>query len=202
MCWPRPRSWVRTRSDETVSKTAQHRETTLGQREALAALHAELGIPADYGTRTGLVPCEEARELVSIGPDVLGREQKLAPRAAEAWLRMRTAAKADGIQLQVVSGFRSVDYQRALIQRKLDNGRSIAEILRINAAPGYSEHHTGRALDLTAPDCEPLEQGFETTAAFAWLMQNAGKHGFRLSYPRDNPHGITYEPWHWAFHDD
>ena len=181
-----------------MTKPAHARETALDQRQTLAALHAELGIPADYGKRTGLVPCAEARELVSIGADVLGREQRLAPRAAEAWQRMQAAAEKDGIQLQVVSGFRSIDYQRALIQRKLDNGRSIADILKINAAPGYSEHHTGCALDITTPDCPPLEQGFETTRAFAWLQQHAGRHGFRLSYPRDNPHGISYEPWHWA----
>ena len=168
-------------------------------RQALAALHAELGIPEDYGKRTGLKPCVEATELVSIGADLLGREQRLAPRAAEAWRRMQAAAEQDGVQLQVVSGFRSVDYQRALIQRKLDNGRSIDEILKINAAPGYSEHHTGCALDLTSPDCPPLEQGFESTSAFAWLTHHAQRHGFRLSYPRDNPHGISYEPWHWAF---
>lgn len=165
----------------------------------IAAILAELGIPADYGARHKLAPCEEATELVSIGADVLGREQKLAPRAAAAWGGMREAAERDGITLLVVSGFRSVDYQRALIQRKLDNGRRIEDILKINAAPGYSEHHTGRALDITAPDCPPLEQGFETTGAFAWLKQHAGEHGFRLSYPRDNPHGISYEPWHWAY---
>jgi D-alanyl-D-alanine carboxypeptidase len=77
----------------------------------------------------------------------------------------------------------------------------IADILKINAAPGYSEHHTGRALDLTTADSPPLEVGFETTQAYAWLVEHAGEHGFRLSYPRDNPHGINYEPWHWAFHD-
>ena len=167
--------------------------------DGLAAILAELGIPADYGARRKLPRCEEASELVSIGTDLLGREQKLAPRAAEAWHRMRDAAERDGITLLVVSGFRSVDYQRTLIQKKLDNGRRIEDILKINAAPGYSEHHTGRALDITAPDCPPLEQGFETTRAFAWLKAHAGGHGFRLSYPRDNPHGITYEPWHWAY---
>ncbi|HLW75210.1 MAG TPA: M15 family metallopeptidase [Gammaproteobacteria bacterium] len=167
--------------------------------ESIAALHAELGIPPDYGERSKLVLCEETTELVSIGADVMGREQRLHPRAAEAWQSMRAAAEQDGIQLLVVSGFRGVDYQRSLIQRKLDRGMKIADVLRINAAPGYSEHHTGRALDLTAPDCPPLEQGFESTSAFAWLMKHAGKHAFRLSYPRNNPHGITYEPWHWAY---
>jgi len=167
-------------------------------RAAVATIMVELGIPADYGTRRRLELCEEAAELVSIGADVLGREQRLTPRAAKAWQAMRDAAERDGIQLLVVSAFRSLDYQRALILRKLENGKSITDILKINAAPGYSEHHTGRALDITAPDCPPLEQGFESTRAFAWLTQHAARHGFRLSYPRDNPHGITYEPWHWA----
>ncbi|HSC47278.1 MAG TPA: M15 family metallopeptidase [Gammaproteobacteria bacterium] len=168
----------------------------------VAAIHRELGIPSDYAARFKLALCEEAVELVGIGADISGREQQLAPRAAEAWARMRAAAALDGIGLLVVSAFRSVDYQRGLIARKLDNGRRIAEVLRVNAAPGYSEHHTGRALDLTSADCPPLEQGFETTTAFAWLQKHAGRHGFKLSYPRGNPHGITYEPWHWAYHED
>ena len=168
-------------------------------RAAVTATLAEFGIPADYAARRKLELCEEATELESIGADVLGREQKLTPRAAQAWHGMCAAAERDGVQLLVVSAFRSFDYQRALIQRKLDNGRDIADILKINAAPGYSEHHTGRALDITTPDCAPLEQGFETTRAYAWLTQHAAQHGFRLSYPRDNPHGISYEPWHWAY---
>jgi D-alanyl-D-alanine carboxypeptidase len=170
-----------------------------GYPEIIAAMHRELGIPADYGARFKLELCEEAAELVSIGADVLGREQRLMPDAAKAWAGMRAGAERDGVQLLVVSAFRSVDYQRALIARKLDGGRSIAEVLTVNAAPGYSEHHTGRALDLTAADCQPLEQGFETTGAFAWLRKHAARHGFHLSYPRGNPHGINYEPWHWAF---
>ena len=168
-------------------------------RTEVAAVLAELGIPADYGPRRRLEVCEEAAELESIGADVLGREQKLMPAAAKAWRALCAAAAEDGVQLQVVSAFRSFDYQRALIQRKLDNGKRIADILKVNAAPGYSEHHTGRALDITTPDCPPLEQGFETTRAFAWLTKHAAEHGFRLSYPRDNPHGISYEPWHWAY---
>jgi len=182
-----------------LKEQAAVRKTADDYRAAVAATLAELGIPADYGARRRLELCEEAAELVSIGVDILGREQKLAPRAADAWRGMCAAAEQDAIQLLVVSAFRSFDYQRALIRRKLDNGRDIADILKINAAPGYSEHHTGRALDITAPDCPPLELGFETTGAFTWLTRHAAQHGFRLSYPRDNPHGISYEPWHWAY---
>ena len=47
-------------------------------------------------------------------------------------------------------------------------------------------------------DEPPAEESFEATDAFAWLTGNAGDFGFQMSYPRDNPHGITYEPWHWC----
>lgn len=71
------------------------------------------------------------------------------------------------------------------------------EILNVNAAPGYSEHHGGRALDIGTPGEPPAEESFEHTPAFAWLTRHAGDFGFVMSYPRGNPHGIVYEPWHW-----
>ena len=167
----------------------------------IAAIHRELGIPAAYAAARGLPVCEEAAELVDIGPDINNRERQLAPRAAHHWRRLHAQARQHGISLLVVSAFRSVAYQRDLIIRKLATGQPLDDILKVIAAPGYSEHHTGRALDLTSPDCPPLEQQFETTAAFAWLQAHAGGFGFHLSYPRGNPHGISYEPWHWAFVD-
>jgi zinc D-Ala-D-Ala carboxypeptidase len=165
----------------------------------IAAIHRELGIPADYAARRGLPLCKEAVELTDIGVDISQRKRQLAPVAANAWQAMRQAAARDGTALLVVSAFRSVDYQRDLIARKLANGENIDVILRVMAAPGYSEHHTGRALDLTAPELPPLQEAFEDTPSFAWLVRHAAEFGFRLSYPRDNPHGIVYEPWHWAF---
>jgi len=141
----------------------------------------------------------EAEKLVSAGPDVFDREQLMHPDTLIAWQEMKTVSAIDNIQLQLVSAFRSVEYQCALIQRKLDQGIDLAQILTVNAAPGFSEHHTGKALDLTTPGAEPLEESFETTDAFSWLQKNASDYGFSLSYPRDNPWGIAYEPWHWAW---
>ena len=65
---------------------------------------------------------------------------------------------------------------------------------------GYEE--VARALDIGAPGEPPAEESFEQTPAFAWLVTNAGAFGFTLSYPRDNPHGIVYEPWHWCYTAD
>ena len=140
----------------------------------------------------------EASELTSAGEDMFGREQFMTPRTLKQWRNMAAAAAEDGIELLLVSAFRSVEYQCGLIQRKLDAGQRIEDILTVNAPPGYSDHHTGRALDLATTDSEPLAEAFEATPAFAWLCDNASRFDFSLSYPRDNPLGIVYEPWHWA----
>ncbi len=164
----------------------------------LRELHEELGIPEDYGHNGGPPVFDEALDLVDIGPNLVGRAQQLAPAAAKSWKAMRAAANADGVTLMIVSGFRSVDYQARLIRKKINAGQAIEEILEVNAAPGYSEHHTGLAVDIATPGSRPLTEEFETTQAFEWLGRNAGRFGFSMSYPRDNPWGFVYEPWHWS----
>jgi len=141
----------------------------------------------------------EENDLVSIGPDIYERDQRMAPGAANAWRLMVAAAAGDDIPLQAVSAYRSVDYQAGIVRRKLEKGASINEILQVSAAPGYSEHHTGRAIDITTPGFAVLEEEFETSAAFRWLNLHAADFGFSLSFPRGNPHGVAYEPWHWAW---
>ena len=158
-----------------------------------------LGVPRNYGRTRKLRRVREPLHLESIGLDTQGREQFLAPRAARAWARMREAAARDGVELQVVSAFRSIEYQLGILKRKLEHGLSMEQILRVSAAPGYSEHHSGRALDITTPGFAALEEEFEDSPAFAWLKKNARRFGFHLSYPRKNRHGIAYEPWHWCW---
>jgi D-alanyl-D-alanine carboxypeptidase len=169
-------------------------------RAAIMRDSAALGVPRDYPSTHRLKPVREPKTLVAIGNDINNRPRSLAPRAARAWTHMRDAAARDGVELQIVSAFRSVEYQLEILKRKLERGLSMGEILRVNAAPGYSEHHSGRAVDITAPGFAAAEEAFENSPAFAWLSANASRFGFRLSYPRDNPHGIAYEPWHWCWH--
>jgi len=171
-------------------------------RRRVASLHAELGIPADYARRHALPMHPEARSLVSVGEDIYQREQRLLAPAARAWSLLREAAAADGIDLQLVSAYRSLAYQEGILRRKLGQGQSIDQVLAVSAAPGYSEHHSGRAVDLTTPGYPVLEEVFEDSEAFAWLNRRAGEFGFRLSYPRGNSHGVAYEPWHWAWWGD
>src|SRR6185312_7079868 len=134
----------------------------------------ELGAPPRSNPRV----FTEATELVSVGLDIHEREQRLTPEAAKAWNEMKATAERDGEILQLVSAFRSVDYQKQIIQRKLAAGQSWEQILRVSALPGFSEHHTGRTIDVTTPGCKVLEEEFENTTAFRWLVRRAGEFGF------------------------
>ncbi len=164
----------------------------------LRELHAELGIPADYGADGKPPSFAEATELVDVGPNLVGRMQQLTPETARQWQRMVEAADRVGIQLLLVSGFRGVAYQAGLIRKKLEAGQAIEDILQVNTAPGHSEHHTGRAVDIATPGSRPLTEEFEQSNAFAWLQSRAIEFGFSMTYPRDNPWGVIYEPWHWS----
>jgi zinc D-Ala-D-Ala carboxypeptidase len=161
-------------------------------------LHA-LGLDDTYGERTGLSLVAEPIALAFSGFDRYRRPLWLTAPTARAWRSMHAGALHEGVVLEAISGYRSHDYQLGIFERKLARGLRVDDILTVNAAPGYSEHHSGRALDIGTLNEAPAEESFERTAAFAWLRENAQGYGFVMSYPRDNPHGIVYEPWHWYY---
>ena len=178
-----------------TNDSEQHSECPAG----LATIFQALGIPSSYATTCGMPLQSECTTLVDTELDVFGRQPRLDARAFAAWTAMKEAAARDGVVLQLVSAFRSIAYQHELIQRKLARGDSIDAILAVNAAPGYSEHHTGRALDIGTPGYPHLETEFERSPAFTWLCANAAAFGFVMSFPKDNSYGVQYEPWHWCF---
>ncbi|WP_150467362.1 D-alanyl-D-alanine carboxypeptidase family protein [Francisella sp. SYW-9] len=142
-------------------------------------------------------------ELVSAGKDFFGRDLFLEHATYKAWLTLKEAAKIDQVELFIVSGFRSYEYQQKIIDRKLANGQTLEQITKVNALPGQSEHHTGRAIDLTTADeKEVLTEEFEKTKAFKWLTKNASKFGFKMSFPPKNKYGFIYEPWHWCYQNE
>lgn len=161
----------------------------------------QLGLDADaYADESGLSLEPEPVLLHHAGRDRFARPLWLRRSAAQGWRRMQRHAARDGIALDAISGYRSHAYQLGIFERKLARGQRVEEILQVNAAPGFSEHHSGLALDIGTPGEPPAEESFEHTDAFAWLQQHGAEHGFQLSYPRGNPHGIVYEPWHWRWH--
>lgn len=159
----------------------------------------ELGVPENYGVTHRMPLIQEGSGMTMTVRDIFEREQRLIPEAADAFKRMREAALTSNVEIRLVSGFRAVAYQANLFRRKLDQGHSMKEILQVSAPPGYSEHHSGRAIDVTTRGVKPLEEDFARTEAYKWMLGNARVFGFRESYPRHNRHRIAWEPWHWYF---
>ncbi len=127
---------------------------------------------------------------------------KLHQNAAQAFLEMSAAARSKGIKLVPISGFRTIaDQEYLFFEIKAQRGQNAAKRAEVSAPPGYSEHHTGYAIDIgdrDFPDTD-LSVNFEKTKAFQWLQKNAAYYSFELSFPPNNPQGVSYEPWHWRY---
>lgn len=167
-----------------------------------SAILEHLGIDQQhYSELHQLELIAEPYVLEYAGRDRYNRPLWLEFQTKRAWLNMREAAKSEDVFLDAISGYRSCQYQKGIFERKLARGQTIKHILTVNAAPGFSEHHSGRAIDIGTTNEPAAEESFENTEAFHWLTTNAIKFKFKLSYPRDNAHGINYEPWHWCWQE-
>jgi len=106
------------------------------------------------------------------------------------------AAKKDSINLTVKSAFRSF-YEQANIKTnyKMAFGSGANKFV---ADQGYSEHQLGTTVDFGTNEFNGNSSFFHKTKAYQWLLNNAYKYGFILSYPKENTYYI-FEPWHWRF---
>ncbi len=156
-------------------------------------------LPSPDGRLLGHFPYPEASfsDLVEAYPGM-----KVHTDTFEALRLMRNAASAEGINLVLLSGYRSHALQKEIFfEIKSTRNQTAVERSKVSAPPGYSEHSTGYAIDLgdgSRRDTD-FEVDFETTRAFQWLKKNAAKYHFILSFPRGNSQGVSYEPWHWRF---
>lgn len=143
--------------------------------------------------------------LTDLQPISADSQIQLRSAAAARFKEMVQAAQADGVAIMPLSGFRSKQDQDYLFFEVKEQRAQVArERAQVSAPPGYSEHHTGYAVDIGDPS-EPethLKVSFEETPAFEWMVAHAPRYSFELSFPRHNSQGISYEPWHWRFVGD
>jgi len=151
------------------------------------------------GRLLGHYPYPEANinNLVEVYPGL-----KVHKDTYKAYVQLSDAAYKDGVNLVLLSGFRSIALQNEIFYGMKSSRNQIAiERARVSAPPGYSEHSTGYAIDIgdaTRRDTD-LEESFQTTIAFKWLKENSAKYHFVLSFPKSNLQGVSYEPWHWRY---
>ncbi|NEQ75438.1 MAG: D-alanyl-D-alanine carboxypeptidase family protein [Okeania sp. SIO2C9] len=144
---------------------------------------------------------EQMMTFASYAQDEYQRFEKLAPEAALALMKMIYSARDEGVWVVPVSGFRTVEQQKELFKAQIQRRGSPEIAAKVSAPPGYSEHHTGFAIDLTDGNFpkKDITIDFENTKAFQWLTRHAQKFGFELSFPPNNSQGVSYEPWHWRY---
>lgn len=125
----------------------------------------------------------------------------------KAFRQMWRAARKDGVDLTIVSAFRSYDYQRGIWLRKwkassLASEERVAHIMRYSSMPGISRHHWGTDLDLNSLNNSYFEEG-SGLKTYQWLLTHAQEYGFFQPYTarssfRDS--GYAMEKWHWSYH--
>ena len=124
-------------------------------------------------------------------------EKQVHKDLAKAFVQMQNDALKDGIKLEIISGFRSIEYQKTIFPCKFKGDPTEEEFiarLKYSAPAGFSEHHTGLAIDINS-----LEEDFADTKEYEWLLEHAKDYGFEMSFPKNNNQGLGFEPWHWKY---
>lgn len=132
----------------------------------------------------------------------------LRSAAYAAFEQMHAAAKAEGIQLEIVSATRNFAYQKGIWERKWKRERymgwqdlnKVQDIMQYSAMPGTSRHHWGTDIDLNALENDWFERG-EGKAVYAWLQAHAATYGFHQTYTAkaSGRTGYAEEKWHWSY---
>ncbi|UCF99564.1 MAG: M15 family metallopeptidase [Spirochaetaceae bacterium] len=151
-------------------------------------------------------------------------DHMLQEAAMGAWRELQSAARNEGIQLELVSGYRSVEHQRQIFLRELgrlalqttgreytaetiatgEADRWVEEVLQYSSIPGYSKHHSGYTIDISDPSQGHSFTDFEQTSGFVWISGrnylNAKRFGFVPSYPIGaDKQGPEPEPWEYVW---
>ena len=160
----------------------------------LILTNAEYPVPEDYAVTL---------------KDVPGTDQKVDERIYEPLMNMLEAMKEEGLSPVVCSGYRTLDKQEKLFNRKVSayvkKGRSKEESYTLArqtlSIPGSGEHCLGLAVDFYTRSYHQLERAFEKTPEGKWLREHAQDYGFTLRYDegKEEITGIGYEPWHFRY---
>lgn len=137
--------------------------------------------------------------LATVTPEYVFEVERVQKVHAKAWPFLESMIKAGreaGVELKIVSAYRSFGDQSVLKGAYTVTYGSGAN--KFSADQGYSEHQLGTAIDFTTEKLGAGFTQFDETLGYQWLVENAYKYGFTLSYPKGNSYYL-FEPWHWRF---
>ena len=169
--------------------------TTRDGNDLLVLVNKEYKLPQSYAP-SDLVPASNSGIR-------LGEKFYLRNILIGDLQEMLTAARIDGIDLSIVSAYRSYTTQINTYNYWVSaNGGSIDAADKVSARPGHSQHQLGTAIDFSSNEiADGLSERFMNTNASKWLVTNAWKYGFAISYPSgyERITGYSYESWHYRY---
>jgi D-alanyl-D-alanine carboxypeptidase len=171
------------------------KQTTRNGNDLLVLVNKEYKLPSSFAPT----------DLVIVGDKVIRRGSNYYLRSIliDDLRDMVNAAKNDGIDLSIVSAYRSYSTQASTYQYWVNyNNGCVSCADRISARPGHSQHQLGTTLDFSSNEInDTLGIKFGDTKASDWLKENAYKYGFALSFPKgyESTTGFSYEPWHYRY---
>lgn len=180
----------------------------------IVELSPDTQLASDSGWELTLINREHPLSSGYIPPSLVdcGHGCTVDSRIAANLQQMLLDAKSQGIELTVVSGYRSYDRQAELFSDGMTERMSAGltpleaykETVRSVTLPGTSEHEAGLAVDITSASYPVLEESQADTPEQQWLMSHCYEYGFILRYPKgtEDITGITYEPWHYRYVGD
>jgi zinc D-Ala-D-Ala carboxypeptidase len=163
---------------------------------SMALVNKQFALPENYSPNDLIRPNIE----FSFG-NVDIEKSYLRKKAAYALEKMFTEAKKSGVELMAVSGYRSYQRQVEIFDAEV-NRIGIEQAVLVVANPGFSEHQTGLAMDISSQSANlDLTEEFGDTLEGKWLEENAHLFGFILRYPKgkESITGYQYEPWHFRY---
>ncbi|QSH92803.1 D-alanyl-D-alanine carboxypeptidase family protein [Treponema medium] len=177
-------------SNNAVSFLADLQKILAVEKENLLILVDKQHLLPDGYTPQNLVRLDTGRAYI-----INRKDLSLTKTAEQALQEMALAAKRDGVTLIVSSSYRSYTYQKNLFDRYVrESGEKEAE--RFSARAGTSQHQLGTVVDFGS-----ISDEFAQTRAGKWVLQNASKYGWSLSFPKgyEAVTGYVWESWHYRY---
>lgn len=166
--------------------------TVTNPTDITVVVNKQRALPADY------IPDDLVEPNVPFPFDEKVEKRLLRAEAASALEKLFAGAKAQGVELYAVSGYRSYRTQKSLFDTYVKT-QGAEHAAAYSAVPGKSEHQTGLAMDVSGADAKTrLEESFADTPEGQWLAANCAQYGFIIRYPKgkEDVTGYAYEPWH------
>ena len=176
--------------NNAVSFLAELKRVLAAEKENLLVLVDKRHLLPEGYTPQNLVGMDTGRAYM-----INRKDLSLTKTAERALQEMALAAQRDGITLVVSSSYRSYTYQKNLFDRYVrESGEKEAE--RFSARAGTSQHQLGTVVDFGS-----ISDEFAQTRAGKWILQNASKYGWSLSFPKgyEAITGYVWESWHYRY---